>query len=111
MPDIHPTATLTGEVVLHDDVIVGPNCVITGPVTVGAGTRLVGNVYLEGPITLGRDNIVYPFTCLGFSPQHANVIVNVGAATSQDVHALIEKIQQRVRDVHGVQLELEVQVW
>jgi UDP-N-acetylglucosamine acyltransferase len=36
---------------------------------VGAGTRLLGHAYLYGPLTVGRDNTVYPFTCLGFAPQ------------------------------------------
>ncbi len=71
MPTVHPTAVLEGDVQLADDVLVGPNCVLTGPVTIGHGTRLVGNVYVYGPVTLGANNTVYPFTCLGFSPQHA----------------------------------------
>jgi UDP-N-acetylglucosamine acyltransferase len=70
MPQIHPTAVIEGDVALAEDVVVGPYCVLTGPVTVGAETTLVGNVYLQGPITLGARNVVYPFTCLGFAPQH-----------------------------------------
>lgn len=45
------------------------------------------------------------------SPQHANFIVNTGAATASDVHALIALVQERVYEVHDVRLELEVQVW
>ncbi len=45
------------------------------------------------------------------STQHANFIVNTGAATAADVHALVEQVRARVREVHGVDLELEVQVW
>ncbi|MHC5113242.1 MAG: acyl-ACP--UDP-N-acetylglucosamine O-acyltransferase [Planctomycetota bacterium] len=71
MPDVHPTAILDGDVDLADDVRIGPHCVLTGPVTIGAGTRLVGSVFVEGPATIGSGNTVYPFTCLGFSPQHA----------------------------------------
>ena len=72
MPTIHPTASLEGDVHLADDVSVGPHCVLTGPITLGAGCRLVGNVYLQGPLTLGRENVIYPFACLGFAPQHAH---------------------------------------
>lgn len=71
MPEVHPTAVVTGDVELADDVSIGPGCVLTGPVRIGDGTRIVGNAYLQGPIEIGRRNIVYPFGCLGFAPQHA----------------------------------------
>jgi UDP-N-acetylmuramate dehydrogenase len=45
------------------------------------------------------------------SPLHANFIVNEGGATARDVHALIALVRQEVRRVHGVDLELEVNVW
>ncbi len=71
MPEIHSTAIIDGEADLADDVYIGPYCVLTGPITIGSGTRLIGNVYLNGPLTMGAGNIVYPFVCLGFAPQHA----------------------------------------
>jgi UDP-N-acetylglucosamine acyltransferase len=71
MPQVHPSAILDGEITLADDVTIGPGCVLNGPVAIASGTRLIGNVYLQGPIQLGADNVVYPFTCLGFAPQHA----------------------------------------
>jgi UDP-N-acetylglucosamine acyltransferase len=71
MGEIHPTTTIEGEVRFADDVAIGPHCVVIGPVTIESGTRLIGNVYLQGPLTIGRGNVIYPFTCLGFAPQHA----------------------------------------
>ena len=44
------------------------------------------------------------------SPVHANWLVNVGAATCADMLTLIERVRARVREVHGVTLELEVKV-
>jgi len=70
MPEIHPSAILDGDVELADDVTIGPHCVIRGRVRIGAGSRLVGHVYLQGPLELGARNRVYPFTTLGFAPQH-----------------------------------------
>lgn len=70
MPDIHPTAAISPQAQLADDVVVGPHCTILGAVTIGPGTRLIGHAYLQGPLTLGRNNVVYPFACLGFAPQH-----------------------------------------
>jgi len=71
MPEIHPTSIIDGEATLADDVVIGPGCVLSGPVALGPGTRLIGHVYLTGPLTMGRDNLVYPFACIGFAPQHA----------------------------------------
>ena len=45
------------------------------------------------------------------SAVHANFIVNADHASAHDVHALIRLVQERVRAVHDVDLELEVQVW
>jgi UDP-N-acetylglucosamine acyltransferase len=64
-----------GEADLAEDVRVGPGCVIDGtlgPVTVAPGTCLIGHVYLYGPVTIGENNTIYPFSCLGFTPQSIN---------------------------------------
>jgi UDP-N-acetylmuramate dehydrogenase len=44
------------------------------------------------------------------SPVHANFIVNAGGATSHEVLSLIDRVRERVLQVHGVTLELEVQL-
>ena len=44
------------------------------------------------------------------SEKHANFIVNRGDATSADVVALIDFIQERVYSLSGIKLELELQV-
>ncbi len=72
MSSVHPTSMLSGDVQLDDSVAIGPHCVLdgtSGPIVLGAGTRLIGNVYLTGPLTMGVNNTIYPFACLGFSPQ------------------------------------------
>ena len=46
----------------------------------------------------------------GFSEQHANFIVNLGAARAADVHALIELARVKVKDSSGVLLEPEVRL-
>lgn len=45
------------------------------------------------------------------SALHANFIVNEGGARFSDVWALIQRLQARVREAAGVDLELEVKVW
>jgi UDP-N-acetylmuramate dehydrogenase len=44
------------------------------------------------------------------SPVHANFLVNVDRATSADVEALIELVQDRVRQAYGIVLEPEVRI-
>jgi UDP-N-acetylmuramate dehydrogenase len=44
------------------------------------------------------------------SEVHANFIANTGGATADDVLALIERAQKRVRDTAGIELETEVKV-
>lgn len=43
------------------------------------------------------------------SPQHANFIMNTGAATARDVRALIEEVQREVYHAFALQLEPEIQ--
>lgn len=44
------------------------------------------------------------------SEKHANFIVNEGTATAADIEALIELVQQKVEQIHGVKLVTEVHV-
>lgn len=45
------------------------------------------------------------------SDRHANFIVTHDGATSDDILKLIDLIRTQVSEIHGVQLELEIQVW
>ena len=44
------------------------------------------------------------------SPKHANFIVNTGTATAADIEALIERVQQTVKERCGIALEREVRI-
>jgi UDP-N-acetylmuramate dehydrogenase len=44
------------------------------------------------------------------SDRHANVIVNVGGASAEDILALMETARQRVREQTGIDLEPEIKV-
>jgi UDP-N-acetylglucosamine acyltransferase len=72
MATVHQTSILSGDVQLADDVSIGPYCVLDGTsasITIGSGSRLLGHSWLHGPLTVGANNTIYPFACLGFSPQ------------------------------------------
>jgi len=45
------------------------------------------------------------------SDVHANFIVNTESATADDVLSLIERIRDRVKSVHGLDLTLEIEIW
>jgi len=44
------------------------------------------------------------------SPKHANFIVNLGGARAADVKALIDLVQEQVREQFGAELELEIEL-
>ncbi|MFW6108214.1 MAG: UDP-N-acetylmuramate dehydrogenase [bacterium] len=43
--------------------------------------------------------------------KHANFILNTGDATSDDILRLIDLVAQRVKAEHGIELELEIEIW
>ena len=44
------------------------------------------------------------------SEKHAGFIINIGGATCRDVCTLIQQVQEKVRQAHGVTLEPEVRI-
>jgi UDP-N-acetylmuramate dehydrogenase len=73
-----------------------PGCAFKNPGGVSAG-RLIDAAGLKGS-RVGNAMI---------APEHANFIVNLGGASSADVHALLDLIRERV----GVPLDLEYELW
>src|SRR5271155_1126828 len=56
---IHPTAVVTAEAVLAENVEVGPHVVIEGRVVLGPDCVLRPRAILCGPLTMGRGNLVF----------------------------------------------------
>jgi UDP-N-acetylglucosamine acyltransferase len=67
---IHPTAVISPEAELADNVEVGPYVVIEGPVRLGPDCVVRPYAHLCGPLTMGRGNLVFPGAILGERPQH-----------------------------------------
>jgi UDP-N-acetylglucosamine acyltransferase len=67
---IHPTAVVSEEAVLAENVEVGPHVVIEGRVVIGPDCVLRPRALLCGPLTMGRGNLVFPGAILGERPQH-----------------------------------------
>lgn len=75
-------------------------CIFKNPPDISAG-RLIEGLGLKG-FTIGKAMVSY---------QHANIIVNLGGATSMDVYSLIEYVRGEVLGRAGISLDLEIDCW
>jgi UDP-N-acetylglucosamine acyltransferase len=68
---LHPTAVVSGDARLAEDVEVGPYSVVGPHVILGARTKIGSHVVIEGHTEIGADCAVHSFAALGDAPQHA----------------------------------------
>ena len=69
VPIIHPTALISKEARLANDVTVGPYAIIDGAVTLGEGCKIHAHGHLIGPLTMGQRNVVHTGAVVGGMPQ------------------------------------------
>jgi UDP-N-acetylglucosamine acyltransferase len=67
---IHPSAIVSQEAKLAEDVRIGPFVVIDGPVVIGTGTVIHPHAHLIGPVSIGANNQVGNGSVIGGAPQH-----------------------------------------
>ncbi len=67
---IHPTAIISPDVTLGENVEVGAFAILEGKITVGDNCLIRNAAYLYGPLTMGCNNTVYTGAILGERPQH-----------------------------------------
>ncbi|MCZ6842035.1 MAG: acyl-ACP--UDP-N-acetylglucosamine O-acyltransferase [SAR324 cluster bacterium] len=67
--DIHPTAILHADVVLGENVRIGPYAIIGAGVSIGDGTEVMNHVTVQGTTRIGRNNRIYPYAAIGLDPQ------------------------------------------
>jgi UDP-N-acetylenolpyruvoylglucosamine reductase len=79
--------------------------------------RTFGSVFKNPPGELGAGRLLELCGLKGYriggaqiSPKHANFIENAGGGTSADAIALMVEASRRARELHGVELEQEVQL-
>ncbi len=75
-------------------------CIFKNPPGLSAG-RLIDQANLKG-LRIGDAEV---------SPEHANFLVNHGKATAGEFAELMEQVRARVFELHGVDLEPEVEIW
>ena len=66
---IHPTAIVAPGAQIPESCKVGPFCTVGPDVVLGEDCELISHVILDGHTTFGSGNRVFPFACLGVSPQ------------------------------------------
>ena len=69
---IHPTSIISADVVLENDVEIGPYCNIQGRVKIGQGTFVEGHVTIGsrfGVVEIGKNNHISPGAVIGGPPQ------------------------------------------
>jgi len=66
---IHPTAIISSEVKIGNDVVIGPYSIIEGPVTIGDGTMIGPHCLLKGRLEIGKNNKFFQFCSIGEIPQ------------------------------------------
>lgn len=69
---IHPSSVVSSDVVLAEDVEIGPYCNIQGQVSIGQGTYVEGHVTIGsrfGVVEIGKNNHIAPGAVIGGPPQ------------------------------------------
>lgn len=69
MANIHPTAIISDQAILKNDVSVGPYAIIEGEVEIGDGTVIEHHATIKGKTVIGNSCRVYPYALVGTDPQ------------------------------------------
>ena len=69
MPSVHPTALVSPEADLEEDVTIGPYCIVAGRVKIGRGTLLHSFVTLLDYVEIGTGCSLHQHAVLGGEPQ------------------------------------------
>ncbi len=67
--NIHPTAIVDKNAILHDGVSVGAYAIIGANVEIGENTQIMHHASISGHTTIGQNNTIYQFASLGEAPQ------------------------------------------
>ncbi len=84
MPKIHPTAIVSAEVEMGEDVEVGAYAIVEGRVRLGAGTVVLPHTVMGGPTTVGRGCRLGPAAYVGLAAQHLRADPHVGSLVIGD---------------------------
>tara|TARA_Y100000590_G_C15618328_1_gene976621 strand:+ start:450 stop:1235 length:786 start_codon:yes stop_codon:yes gene_type:complete len=66
---IHPTAIISSQAKISENVSIGPYCVIDSDVTINKGNEVISHVHITGNTIIGENNKFFPFSSIGNIPQ------------------------------------------
>ncbi|WP_127143639.1 acyl-ACP--UDP-N-acetylglucosamine O-acyltransferase [Pelagibacterium montanilacus] len=66
---IHPTAIVSPDAKLGDNVTIGPYSMVGDSVELGEGVTLISHVSIDGRTRIGARTKIYPFSSIGHPPQ------------------------------------------
>jgi UDP-N-acetylglucosamine acyltransferase len=66
---VHPTALISPEAEISDDVEIGPYTLIEGPARIASGCRLASHVILRGDVQVGESTSIGSGAIIGADPQ------------------------------------------
>ncbi|MCS7180555.1 MAG: acyl-[acyl-carrier-protein]--UDP-N-acetylglucosamine O-acyltransferase, partial [bacterium] len=69
MKKIHPTAIISPEVIIGEDVEVGPYVVIEGSVKIGNNCKIGPYVHIQGYTEIGENTKIFTGAVVGSIPQ------------------------------------------
>tara|TARA_B110000858_G_scaffold118774_1_gene135544 strand:- start:30 stop:806 length:777 start_codon:yes stop_codon:yes gene_type:complete len=69
MSNIHKSAVVGSNVVIGENVFIGPYTVIDDNVKIGNNNYIKSSVYLTGHTDIGENNVFFPFSSIGSPPQ------------------------------------------
>ncbi|RLB72758.1 MAG: acyl-[acyl-carrier-protein]--UDP-N-acetylglucosamine O-acyltransferase [Deltaproteobacteria bacterium] len=69
MAKIHPSAIVSDQATLADDVCIGPYAIIEGEVDLGAGSMVEHHATVKGKTVIGENCRIYPYALVGTDPQ------------------------------------------
>lgn len=92
---IGPNVVINAKCTIGDNSIIGPGCIITAPCFIGAYTTLIARVSIVGPTSLGERVIIHPGAVVGSD----------GFGLAND-HGVWEKIPQLGRVIVGNNVEI-----
>lgn len=67
--NIHPSAVVSPQATLGQNVKIGPFCVVDEHVTLADEVELISHVVVSGHTSIGKGTKVFPFASLGHAPQ------------------------------------------
>lgn len=89
---IHPTAVVSGQALLGQDVEIGPFCTVESGAALGARTRLAGQVTIKSGTILGSDNTICEGAVIGGLPQHTRAPEKIGGVRIGDRNTIREHV-------------------